>query len=653
MKKIIVTLVALISGAMTFAQDISLNGEWNFRVQGKEYVVNVPHTFNLMDGLEDYAGEAVYSRALPVTAVMKGRTVRICFEAVYHDAAVYVNGVKAGEHLGKGYTPFSLDITGLLRYDGSDAVEVRVSNAYTEHALPYKRSFDWCNDGGIIRGVRLHLSGKQTLRYVHVTPCVNLVDSTGSARFDVRLYDEKAGKLNGRLRVIDRRSGEVVYDAAVALTKKRGEREFRFNADFGRVNLWHFDTPNLYDFTFEIEGSDSLSDHFGFCSFKVEGRSFVLNGEVVRLPGIEDMPGSHPSCGMAETPEVIAQTVAVMKDLNATITRFHWPQDRRMLDLMDETGILVTEQIPWWQQPAPALGEELRQNAREQLEEMIEADYNHPCIYAWGLANEVWGNEDDLKYLDGVSKTLDPSRPTLAFSHETYINLDKNPSCVLDIPTWNEYTGAWHGPVREDLPGRLERIDSALVDRPLFITEAGLCEPAFTGGDGRRIDDMIYHVKEWQKAPFIPGYIYFCVQDYRTQMGEEGYGKWRIRRHGVTKCDFTPKASYQVLRQLMCPVEIVEVLPANSRSSGDSLAGQVIVDESDHDVRIGLKVKDSIPSYILRGYKVEYMDGNGVPCTYDLPDLAPGELHTFVLRCINRTYTFKVVRPGGQSVIEY
>lgn len=33
---------------------------------------------------------------------------------------------------------------------------------------------------------------------------------------------------------------------------------------------------HLYDFTFEIPGSDALSDHFGFVDFKIEGRSFVL-----------------------------------------------------------------------------------------------------------------------------------------------------------------------------------------------------------------------------------------------------------------------------------------------------------------------------------------------------------------------------------------
>ena len=629
-------------------EDILLEGEWQMTIGGKTYTVNVPHTYNVMDGLEDYVGEAVYKRALPITKDMKGKTVRLHFEAVYHDAVVFVNGKEVGEHLNKGYTSFSFDITKVLDFSKDNTLEVRTSNAYTEHALPYKRSFDWSNDGGIYRSVRLHVSGKQTLRYVHVTP-----ERSGKARFDIRLWDERIGSLEGKLFITNHQTKETVYDASVKLKKTKNDMHFTTDVEIPNPHLWHFDHPNLYDFTFTIPGQDAVGDHFGFVDFKVDGRSFMLNGEKVRLPGIEDMLGSNPSFGMAEPRSFIDQTVRLMKDLNTCITRFHWPQDRRMLDAMDEMGILCTEQIPWWQQPAPQLGDELRQNAREQLEEMIEADYNHPSIFAWGLANEVWGCHDDLRYLQGIAKQLDPKRMNIAFSHETYKDFDKNPSCVLDIPTWNEYTGAWHGPRREDLPDRLEKIDSALSDRPLLITEAGLCEPAFTGGDGRRIDDMIYHVKEWQKAPFIPGYIYFCVQDYRTQMGEEGLGKWRIRRHGVTKVDLTPKASYHVLRQMMSPIEITEVYPANSRKTGDALAGQIEVDANDHDAAITLCVKNSIPSYTLRGYFLTYIDGTGQQQSINLPDMEPDKSYTFVLKDINEQYAFEIQRPGGHKVIEY
>lgn len=661
--RILFVIAAILAAVASFAQpsDVSLDGQWTLTVQGKEYRVVVPQTYNVMEGLEDYAGAAVYKRTLPVTADMKGKTLRLHFGAVHHDAIVYVNGKKVGEHLNKGYTPFSFDITSALNFGGENSLEVQVSNAYTDKALPYKRSFDWSNDGGIYRSVRLHVSGKQALRYVHVTPQVDLASSAGLARFDVRLWDERISSIKGQLKVTNRQTGEKVYDALVALKKKKGDKHFSHTINSNNVQLWHFDHPNLYDFTFTIPGQDELKDHFGFREFKVEGRSFVLNGEKVRLPGIEDMPGSNPQYGMAEPRSFIEKTVRMMKDLNTTITRFHYVPDEQRLTLMDEMGILTQLELSWWQQPWKELTSELRQVARETLEEMIEAHYNHPCIYAWGMSNEVWGNNEEVKQLADYARSLDATRFFDVCCNFTNRELDDNPSFELDLPTWNEYTGTWNGPDRTALPGRLDTLNTVLAKstdkypagRPLFITEAGLCEPAYAGGDATRIDDMLYHIKQWQSFDYVCGYIYFCLQDYRTQMGEEGLGKYRLRRHGVTQCDLTPKASYHVLRQLMSPIDITEVAPANAKKNEGSLAGQFEVDAQNRDTQICLQVKNTIPSYILRGYQLKYVDGNGHPQTIALPDMQPGEKYPMVLKNINAKYAFEVVRPNGFSVIKY
>ena len=669
-------VMLIVSMAITAQTDISLDGEWQLTMAGKDYTVNVPHTYNLMAGYEDYAGEATYTRPLPVTADQKGKTVRICFDAVYHDATVFVNGKKAGEHIGKGYTPFSFDISRLLKYDGRDKLKVIVNNAYSDRMLPYKRKFDWNNDGGIIRSVRLHLSGRQTIRYVHVVP-----KTMGTVALKLRLWQDNKTKACGQLVVTDRQTGACVYDKAISFTKKKGDREFMASFDIASPKLWDIDHPNLYDFTFTLynqtnnqpnkQPSDKITDHFGFRDFKVNslptskgvsgslptgeggGRGFLLNGEPVRLPGIEAMPGSHPDYGMAEPQAVITQTADLMRGLGTCITRFHWQQDNRMLDAMDERGILVTEQIPWWQQPSPALGEELRQNAKEQLEEMIEAHFNHPCIFAWGISNEVWGIHDDLRYLGSFVSQIDPDRLRIDCTNKIWSDLEKSSCLVLDIPTWNEYTGTWHGNNREDLPGRLDNIDRIIPDRPLLITEAGLCEPAFTGGDARRIDEMFYHIHEWQKRDFIPGYIYFCLQDYRTQMGEEGYGKNRIRRHGVTTTDFKLKPSYHVLRQIMSPIDITEVMPANSAKTGDALAGQIEVNATDHDARVVITVRNSIPSYTLRGYTLRFNNADGKEQTVTLPEMKPGTSHPVVLRNINDRYAFSIFRPDGTCVMTY
>ena len=103
----------------------------------------------------------------------------------------------------------------------------------------------------------------------------------------------------------------------------------------------------------------------------------------------------------------------------------------------------------------------------------------------------------------------------------------------------------------------------------------------------------------------------------------------------------------------MAPIDITEVLPANSMKSGDALAGQVVVDANDHDARITLQVKNTIPAYTLRGYELKYADGNGKQHSVALPDMEPGSKHTLVLKNINAQYAFEVFRPGGYSVVRY
>ena len=127
-RKVLLAMAMGLALPMVAQQNVSLDGEWKLTIEGKSYQVMVPHTYNIMDGLEDYAGEAVYRRTLPITNDIKGKIVRLHFDAVYHDAVVLVNGQKVGEHLNKGYTPFSFDITKALDFDKENILEVRCSN---------------------------------------------------------------------------------------------------------------------------------------------------------------------------------------------------------------------------------------------------------------------------------------------------------------------------------------------------------------------------------------------------------------------------------------------------------------------------------------------------------------------------------------------
>lgn len=89
-------------------------------------------------------------------------------------------------------------------------------------------------------------------------------------------------------------------------------------------------------------------------------------------------------------------------------------------------------------------------------------------------------------------------------SNEIFDRLENDESLLGDIPTWNDYTGTWHGKSREETPDKLALINNrALKGRPLLITEHGLCEPRFVGADARRVVEMTYHYDQWAKISLL------------------------------------------------------------------------------------------------------------------------------------------------------
>lgn len=198
-------------------QSISLDGAWTFHLpedsacnicgaepgeanaSGQEIIV--PHTYNLIPGLEDYSGEGFYHRTLPKMPLEMGERIWVRFNGVHHDARVHVNGKKAGEHLNSGYTPFTLEITDLLTEEDNNTLTVECDNSFTDTTLPWCRKFDWNNDGGIYRSVSLHKTGPLALRYAHVTPIIDLSDSTAQAAFRLRLRDKSPASLACRIKI--------------------------------------------------------------------------------------------------------------------------------------------------------------------------------------------------------------------------------------------------------------------------------------------------------------------------------------------------------------------------------------------------------------------------------------------------------------------
>ena len=152
---------------------IPLDGTWEFRLDAEKTgdrdrwhladaapagwaPVTVPHTWQIEPSSAEYYGVAWYRRRFAAPPGWQGSCVRMEFQAVFHSARVWVNGHPVGEHLRKGYTAFTIDITSALRWDGGPNVLVlRAENTFDDQMLPRGRSSDWTHDGGIYRPVTL------------------------------------------------------------------------------------------------------------------------------------------------------------------------------------------------------------------------------------------------------------------------------------------------------------------------------------------------------------------------------------------------------------------------------------------------------------------------------------------------------------------
>jgi beta-glucuronidase len=639
--------------------DLSLDGEWEFRKDGDAAwrTVTVPHTWQVMDGFEDYYGVAFYRRTFRAPAEAASAAVYLEFESVFHTAEVKLNGVVVAEHKGKGYTAFrSRELNELGLKPGKDNVlEVRVDNSFTDAMLPRAHSSDWAHDGGIHRPVHLLVLPKTHLAEVWI----NAWPSTGSfAQFHAGA--SFAGQDPGaivQLSIIEVESGRVVrLTGLVRMEEPVGRAKQHLMTGFWEdARYWHFDHPHLYRAEVSLVARDSTVLHrvtqvFGVRRFEVKDGGFALNGERVRLMGVERMAGSHPDYGMAEPLGWIEHDNADMKNLNCVFTRVHWMQDRRLLDWCDRHGILVQLEVPTWggdtfNNMSPELEKTLQQNGLEQLREMIEQNRNHPCVVAWGLCNEINGQNPPAaqfaKNMLAEAKRLDPSRPCTYASNSLTGSPANDVSAVMDYVSWNQYYGSWYkgGPV--ELDANLKEILAAFPGKPLVISEYGYC--ACTAdrpeGDEQRIKVLREQDAVMRKHSGIAGLIFFCYNDYRTHIGDRGTGALKQRVHGVVDVYGQRKPSYEVLRDESSPID---ALTATLEGSTLKIAGHV---------------RDTVPAYTLRGYTLEavvYGQGNIAVerKRFALPDLPPGAAidHAFTLTAKDtQEIRVELRRPTGFS----
>ena len=664
------------TGDFSASESQSLCGEWSFRADpddqgaqrrwqeaedspGDWRTVPVPHTWQVDAALADYRGIAWYRRQFDARPEWKACAVRIEFEAVFHTARVWVNGQLAGEHVRKGYTAFTLDISRWLRPGRSNSIAVRVDGSFSEGMIPRKQSSDWAHDGGIYRPVQLLITPKAFVERVDVEALPDLASGDGhlSISAQLRNTDSKAWRGHAAFRIVDAASGLTVLsstDQAGFTIEGGANRTQNFSATLHHAKWWHFDHPHLYQLIFSMAngtGSHEVTTRFGIRRLEARGTALYLNDERVRLMGVERMAGSNPGFGMAEGGEWITHDHDEMKRLNCLFTRVHWPQDRRVLDYCDEHGILIQSEIPAWgydtfagMSAEPAA--DILENGLAQLREMIGRDRNHPSVVVWGLANEIGGQNPPayqfVKHLLAEAKRLDPNRLCAYASNSLGDTPERDVAGLMDVIEANEYFGTWAPGTPESVARYLDNIHAAFPDKPVIISEYGYC--ACTDdrpeGDQHRIEGLRSHDAVFRSREFVAGAIFFCLNDYRTHVGHSGVGALQQNVHGVVDLFGVHKASFAVLSRELSPVE--------------SLTADNVLNA----FHVRIRTRADLPMHTLRGYQLRgvYYGAGDTPLeqrTVSLAEIAAGAEISVDLRFsqpgVPVSVAFDVVRPTGFS----
>lgn len=307
-----------------------------------------------------------YQRTLTVPENELADTHILEFEGVYHNAEVWLNGQKAAFRP-YGYTNFYVDCAPYL-HAGENELRVIARNA----DQPNSR---WYSGAGIYRPVQLWKA-----RGAHIT--LNGVKirtlSLQPAIVEVRVKTTAPGTV--RL---------TVDDLPAMQQESDGEAVFTLTLDNAR--LWTPETPNLYTCRVSF-ADDEVTETFGVRKVEWGTDGFLLNGKRYIIQGA-CIHHDNGLLGAVCDPDAVARKVRLLKKNGYNAIRSaHNPCSKALLTECDRQGVLVMDEyIDHWyiHKTEHDYVDYFNDWWRQDLTDMVEKDYNHPCVVLYSTGNEV------------------------------------------------------------------------------------------------------------------------------------------------------------------------------------------------------------------------------------------------------------------------
>ena len=524
--------------------------------------VRVPHTvkelpFHYFDE-SLYQMVSGYRKTFGVQKDWEGKRILITFDAVGHDAVLFVNGIKAAEHH-TGYTAFTTDITEHIRFGEKNVITVRCDSRETLNTPPFGFVIDYMTYGGIYRDVYLDVKEKEYIKDIFIkTKLADKYEEDGIQKVktsqtisEIALSDFVKDKSGLALKQFIKRTDEAEYRKlseasldSLEIIGREDNNAFELSGLSGDVELWDIDNPVRYNIKTELVRNENNTETvldtnetiIGFRRAVFKTGGFFLNGKKIKIRGL-NRHQSYPYVGYAMPKSMQEFDADILKNelgLNAVRTS-HYPQSHYFIDRCDEIGLLVFTEFPGWQHIGDA---EWKNQAVENVREMVTQYRNHPSIVLWGVRiNESVDDDEFYTRTNELCRRLDPTRQTGG------VRCYKKGSLLEDVFTYNDFSHSGKNKGCE----RKQDITSDM-DKPYLISEYnGHMYPTKPfDWEEHRMEHMKRHanvLNEASKYSEITGTFGWCMFDYNTHK-DFGSGD-RICYHGVLDMFRNPKlASY-------------------------------------------------------------------------------------------------------------
>lgn len=474
----LLAVLAALTPILVAQQRVSLAGEWQIApvaagAGGGEpawHPVQVPAAFETALGTT-FDGVARYRRTLPLPAT-KVAHVRIEFAAVATEATVFCNGVEVGKHLG-GWTPFRVDVTSALQWNGNDVLEVLVDEKVGH------------NTQGFLPIIQPHFGGI----WQDVTLCLDdgpVLDRLGLSMFGTWRPQPGSPSVAGPF------SGLCVRAPVIAATRDSrvrvellGVPVLADDGSFAAGNVaedgpadgselvlgtwakrWAPSTPQLYTASVTLFVGDRQVDRIerrvGFRALRADGTRVLWHREPFQMRGVLHWGYSPPHLAPPVDPAYWRPRLERYRAMGFnTLKCCLWVPPRCVYELCDELGLAVWQEYPTWH---PQMDQAHKAELLAEYAEFFAHDRGHPSVAFRSITCET-GHGADLDVVKALFDACKAAVPeTLVVDDSSWIGWQR----VADF--WDEHpygNNSW-------FPGRLDEFAAHVREhgvKPLLLGE--------------------------------------------------------------------------------------------------------------------------------------------------------------------------------------